>query len=126
MPPQEAREVTLEDVQESFCQYSEAERGFIMAQAELLSGPVDRNSIAAKSALVIGQLLAYLEAFRAFRHKDARYTQRAFGARSTGAAEIFMEKLHRTIDRASAAEEAYRLETFILRILILADRMDGL
>jgi hypothetical protein len=125
MPPQDTREVTPEDVRESVHQYSEAERDFLVIEAELLSGPIDRNSLAATTAVVICKLLSYLEAFRAFRHKDARYTQRAFGARSTGGAEIFMENLRRTIDRAAAAEEAYRLQTIILRILMLADGAGG-
>lgn len=115
----------VKDIREKFREFSEAERDFLVTEAELLARPLNRDSIAATTALVFGKLLAYLGAEKAFHHANASFMQQAFvGQERKGAAAVMVERLHRTIDRASAIEEEFRLEKISCRVL-MADRADA-
>ena len=113
------RQTTEDDVRESFRAYSEAERDFRVSEAELLARPFDQDKVAAQTAAVFGKLHAYIAAFRAYHHADARYMQHTLmGPTSEEAAEV-IENLHRTIDRAAAVEEDFRREKIISRLLVV-------
>jgi hypothetical protein len=115
-PPGESTE---EDVLASSRLCSEAERDFRVSEAELFARPFDRDTIAAQTAAVFAKLHAYIAAFRAYHHTDARYMQQSFlGPASEEAAEV-IENLHRTINRAAAAHEDFRREKIIYRLLVI-------
>jgi len=114
------------EVEESNRELSEAERDFRVAEAELFGRPLDRDSIAATTALVFGKLLDYLAAGRAYQHAETSFIEEAIlDEARKGAARVMAANLYQTIDRASMAEEEFRLEKITFHVLLMVKRADG-
>ncbi len=103
--------------------FAEAILAYSYTLAELWAVPPDRGSIAAHTAVVLGKLLDYQEAFRVMKTNDALFLLEAdLAPENRSVAETFNRNLLKKLDRIAQLGQEFRADRVVYSALILAGR----
>jgi hypothetical protein len=102
--------------------YVEAKLAYSYTLAELWAVPPDRGSIAAHTAVVLGKLLEYQEAFKAMKTNDALFLLETLAPEDRSTAETFYRNLLKKLDRLTLLGLEFRADRVVYSALVLAGR----
>jgi hypothetical protein len=101
--------------------YVGTKMAYHLAFSELWAFPSDRDSIAAHTAVVLGKLLEYQEAFKAMVTNDALFLLRGLqDPEERKTAERLYRTLLKKLDRASVLEQELRVDRVVFSAYVLA------
>ena len=103
--------------------YVEAKLAYSYTLTELWTVPPDRGSIAAHTAVVLGKMLEYQEAFRVMKTHDALFLlQTDLASEDRSLAESLHLKLLKKLDQLTLLGLEFRADRIIYSALVLAAR----
>jgi len=104
--------------------YVEAKLAYSYALAELWAVPPDRGSIAAHTAVVLGKLLEYQQAFKAMKSHDAALflLENLLTPEDRSMAETLHRNLAKKLDRLTSLGLEFRADRVVYSALVLAGR----
>ncbi|HEY2740110.1 MAG TPA: hypothetical protein VGK45_17000 [Thermoanaerobaculia bacterium] len=104
--------------------YVEAKLAYSYALAELWTVPSDRASIAIHTAVVLGKLLEYPEAFKVMKSRDATLflLENLLTPEDRSVAETLHRNLAKKLDRLTLLGLEFRADRILYSALVLAAR----
>jgi hypothetical protein len=104
--------------------YVEAKLAYSYVLAELWAVPPDRGSIAAHTAIVLGKLLEYQEAFKVMKSRDAALflLENLLTPEDRSMAETIHRNLAKKLDRLTSLGLEFRADRVVYSALVLAGR----